>query len=206
MFGIDDLALGAIGAGGALGGGLFNYLGAQSAAKAANKAAALQQQRFEETKSLATPYISGGQDAYSLYNTAIGANGTDAQKSYYSNFQNDPGFQSEVNYGLSQAEARAAAQGQNVSGNTLQALSDYSQKNLSSEYQARLNQLYNSSTLGSNALNSLSGAATTSANNQGNYLTQAGQYNGAGLSQLGSAATKALTSGTNTLADYYYGS
>ena len=41
-------------------------------------------------------------------------------------FQNDPGFQTSVNYGLQQIQAQNAAQGMGLSGNALAALQDCS--------------------------------------------------------------------------------
>ena len=79
---------------------LGNYFGTQSMANAAKQSAALQQQRFNQAVSYEQPFMQGGQNSLNLYNNATGANGAAAQQDYYNNFQNDPGFQAGVNYGL----------------------------------------------------------------------------------------------------------
>ena len=95
---------------------LGNYFGAQSMANAAQQSAALQQQRFNQAVSYEQPFMQGGQNSLNLYNNATGVNGAAAQQAYYSNFQNDPGFQSGVNYGLQQIQAQNAAQGMGLVG------------------------------------------------------------------------------------------
>jgi hypothetical protein len=181
--------------------GLGNYFGAQTAASAAKQAAALQQQRFNQAVSFEQPFMQSGQNALNLYNNAIGVNGAGAQASYYNNFQNDPGFQASVNYGLQQIQAQNAAQGWGLSGNTLAALQDYSQRALSQEYQTRLSELFQGAQLGANAANALASASTASGTAQGNLNTAAGQYQGAGLAGLGSG----LAGAANSYANYYYG-
>jgi hypothetical protein len=180
---------------------LGTYFGAQASANAAKQSAALQQQRFNQAVGYEQPYMQSGQNALNLYNNAVGANGTAAQQSYYSNFQNDPGFQASVNYGLQQIQAQNAAQGMGLSGNTLAALQSYSQNALSQQYQTRLQDLLQGAQLGANAANALASAGTSSGTSQGNYTTAAGQAQGAGLSGLGSAASSAATN----YANYYYG-
>jgi len=180
---------------------LGNYFGAQTAANAAKQSAALQQQRFNQAVSYEQPFMQGGQNALNLYNNATGVNGADAQQAYYNNFQNDPGFQSGVNYGLQQIQAQNAAQGMGLSGNTLAALQSYSQNALSQEYQTRLSDLFQGAQLGANSANALSSASTSSATAQGNFNTAAGQYQGSGLSGIGTG----LSGATNNYANYYYG-
>jgi hypothetical protein len=180
---------------------LGNYFGAQTSANAARQAAALQQQRFNQAVSFEQPFMQSGQNALNLYNNAIGVNGAGAQQSYYNNFQNDPGFQASVNYGLQQIRAQNAAQGMGLSGNTLAALQDYSQHALSQEYQARLSDLFQGAQLGANAANALASASTASGTAQGNFNTAAGQYQSAGLTGLGSG----LSGATGSYANYYYG-
>ncbi len=180
---------------------LGNYFGAQSMANAANQSAALQQQRFNQAVGYEQPFMQSGQNALNLYNNATGVNGTAAQQSYYNNFQNDPGFQSGVNYGLQQIQAQNAAQGMGLSGNNLAALQGYSQNALSQEYQTRLGELLQGAQLGANSANALTGASTSSGTALGNYNLAAGQAQGTGLSGLGNG----ISSATNNYANYYYG-
>lgn len=178
-----------------------NYFGAQTASNAAKQAAALQQQRFNQAVGFQQPFMQGGQNALNLYNNAVGVNGVDAQRNYISNFQNDPGFQASVNYGLGQIQASNAARGMTLSGNTLAALQDYSQKNLLGEYHTRLDDLFREAQLGANSANSLTNASTSSGANQGNFNLIAGQYQGAGLANAGGNVYGAVKDFSN----YYYG-
>lgn len=180
---------------------LGNYFGAQASANAAQQAAALQQQRFNQAVGFEQPYMQAGQNALNLYNNATGVNGAAAQQAYYNNFQNDPGFQASVNYGLQQIQAQNAAQGMGLSGNTLAALQNYSQQALSQQYQLRLDDLFRTAQLGANSANSLASASTSSGAAQGNANMAAGQYQGAGLSGVGSGLSGAATN----YANYYYG-
>jgi hypothetical protein len=177
------------------------YLGAQTSANAARQSAALQQQRFEQAAGYQQPFIQGGQNALNQYYNAVGVNGAEPQQAYYAGFQNDPGFQSSVNYGLQQLQASNAARGMGLSGNALAALQDYSQHALSQEYQARLNDLFRGAQLGANSANSLTSAATSSAANQGNYNLLSGQFQGTGLTNT----VNALAGAANNYANYYYG-
>ncbi len=180
---------------------LGNYFGAQATANAANQSADLQQQRFNQAVGYEQPFMQSGQNALNLYNNATGVNGTAAQQSYTNNFQNDPGYQASVNYGLQQIQAQNAAQGMGLSGNTLAALQSYSQNALSQQYQTRLDDLFRTAQLGANSANTLSSASASSGTAQGNFNMAAGQAQGAGLSGLGTGVSGA----SNNYANYYYG-
>jgi hypothetical protein len=180
---------------------LGNYFGAQTAANAAKQSADLQQQRFNQAAGYQQPYLQSGQNALNQYNDATGVNGAAAQQAYYGNFQNDPGFQASVNYGLQQIQASNAARGMTSSGNTLAALQDYSQQALSQEYQTRLDDLFRTAQIGSSSANALTSASTASAAAQGNFNSIAGQYEGAAISNAGSNIYGAAKDYTN----YYYG-
>ncbi|MFZ1109478.1 MAG: hypothetical protein WAN43_14195 [Rhodomicrobium sp.] len=180
---------------------LGTYFGAQTTANAASQSAALQQQSFNQAASLQQPFIQSGQNALNQYNNAIGANGATPEQSYYANFQNDPGFQSSVNYGLQQLQASNAAQGMELSGNTLAALQNYSQQALSQEYQTRLQDLLQGAQLGASSANSLTSAATSTGATQGNYNLLSGQSLGTGLTNT----VNALSGAANNYANYYYG-
>ncbi len=181
--------------------GLGTYLGAETEANAAKQSANLEQQRYNQATTYQQPFIQSGQNSLNQYNNAIGVNGAGAEQAYYQNFQNDPGFQASVNYGLQQVQASNAAQGMELSGNTLAALQNYSQNALSQEYQTRLNDLLQGAQLGANSANSLTSAATSSGAAQGNYNLLSGVYQGTGLTNT----VNALGGASNNYANYYYG-
>ncbi len=180
---------------------LGNYFGAQSMANAAQQASNLQQQRFNQAAGYEQPFMQSGQNSLNLYNSATGANGAAAQHSYYNNFQNDPGFQAGVNYGLQQIQSQNAAQGMGLSGNALAALQSYSQNALSQEYQTRLSDLFQGAQIGANSANALASASTSSGAAQGNFNVAAGQAQGSGIAGLGTGVSNA----TSNYANYYYG-
>lgn len=181
--------------------GLGSYLGAETAANAAKQSSNLEQQHFNLASSYQQPYIQSGQNSLNQYNNAIGVNGAEPEQAYYQNFQNDPGFQASVNYGLQNIQASNAAQGMELSGNTLAALQNYSQNSLSQEYQTRLIDLLQGAQLGANSANSLTSAATSSGATQGNYNLLSGVYQGTGLANT----VNALGGSANNYANYYYG-
>ena len=88
-----------------------------------------------------------------------------------------------------------------LSGNTLAALQNYSQNALSQQYQARLQDLFQGAQLGATSANALTSASTSSASNQANYNSAAGQYQGTSLSNT----RNALSGAANNYANYYYG-
>ena len=180
---------------------LGNYFGAQTAANATQQSAALQQQRFNQAVGYEQPFMQSGQNALNIYDNALGVNGSAAQQAYYNNFQNNPGFQAGVNYGLQQIQAQNASQGMGLSGNTLAALQNYSQNALSQQYQTNLQDLFQGAQLGANSANALASASTSSGSSQANSNNLAGQYLGASLSNAGSA----LSGAANNYANYYYG-
>ena len=178
-----------------------SYLGAQTSANALKQTAALQQQRYNQAVSYEQPYLTSGTNALASYNNAVGTNGTAAQQAYYNNFQNDPGYQATVNYGLQQIQAQQAAQGMGLSGNALAALQDYSQKSLSSEYQTRLQDLFQEAQLGQNSANALTSAAMSSASSSASTNALMAQYMGSSLSN----SANALSSAAGNYSNYYYG-
>jgi hypothetical protein len=180
---------------------LGNYLGAQAASGAAKQAAALQQQRFNQAVTYEKPFIAGGQNALNSYNDAIGVSGRQAQQAYYQGFQNDPGFQASVDYGLGQVEASNAARGLTLSGNNLADISGYAQRALLGEYHTRLDDLFREGQLGAGSANALTAAATSSAANQGSFGLIGGQYQGAGLANAGAN----IYGAAKDFSKYYYG-
>ena len=92
-----------------------------------------------------SPYNTGGgqqtNEADLLYRTAVGLNGLGKQSGYFDNFQNDPGFQAEVDYGLDQVQGSKAASGSLYSGRTLGALADRAQIHQRGAFQDRLGHL-----------------------------------------------------------------
>ena len=181
--------------------GLGSYFGGQAAANASTKAANQANQRWNQALGYDMPYIQAGQAANNLYGNAVGTNGSTAQQQYYQNFQNDPGFQSEVNYGNKQIAAQAASQGQNLSGNTMTALQGYGQTMLSNEYQTRLNDLFREANIGATSANTALNSSTGASNVVSSAMQNAGTATGNSYQAIGNQGANT----TNNLGQYYYG-
>ncbi len=96
---------------------------------------------LEDTAAYYDPYITQGLDASQLYGDALGLNGLDEQQGFYSNFQNDPGFQESLNQALEAVQGSASARGGLFSGRTQKSLFDTAQSAQLGAYQNRLNRL-----------------------------------------------------------------
>jgi hypothetical protein len=179
--------------------GLLGYLGAGRAADASRHAAELQNQRWQQAYSDSSPYRTGGTNALNQYNTATGQNGAEAQNQWASGLSSDPNFAASTKYGLDSLQARLAAQGMGLSGNEAAGLHDYSQKNLLNFEQQSLDNLFREANLGAGVTNQSMASSTSSANNQGNSLIQAGNAEGQQYTSLANGMTGGLK-------NYYYGS
>lgn len=175
---------------GAIGGiisGVGNIIAGNQAAKAAKKAAQLQQARYQEIKDMGQPYMDAGTDALDMYRTSVGLNGAQAQTDYFNNFQNDPGFKAAQDYATRGIENSNALRGRGYGGNVIAGLGDYLQKNMLGAYQTRQSQLGGLVDTGRGTLGTIASAGTTAAQNQGQALQNAGYYQGAGLANAGNA-------------------
>lgn len=180
----------------AIGAGSQIYAGNQ-AAKASKKAAAVQAQQYEETKSLLSPYTSAGESALGKYNAGVGLGGKEAQQAFYDDFEHDPGWLAAQEAGLDAVNDRYRLSGQG-GGNVRAALYDYGQRNMLSAYQTRLSQLGGLVDTGRSAASSLAGFGQQSAANQGSLLANAGMLQAQGITGAGNA----LAGGLGGLAQY----
>lgn len=85
--------------------------------------------------------IQGGQGANRLLRAALGIDGPDAQREFYSNFQQDPGFQATLDAGLKGVQGSAAARGNLLSGAAMKGLYDFGQRAQQGAFSDRLNRL-----------------------------------------------------------------
>jgi hypothetical protein len=176
----------------------------KTAAAAARQAAALQQQRYTQVGALYQPIIETGNKARDTYATAVGLNGAAAQAQYTQNFQSDPGWQEAQKYAQQQTAARAAAQGQGLSGNTLAALSQYNLNSLNNAYNTRLSNLGTLMNAGNQAITSYGSYSNSATQNEANALIAAGQAEAAGKTN-GANAESAMLLGLGTLGAGVYG-
>ncbi len=144
---------------------------ASRAADAAQRAAAMQHEglsagikELEAGRGRATsylsgfdPFIQGGQGANNQLLAALGVLGPEAQKTYYDNFQNDPGYQATLKGGTNAVETSQAGGGLLRSGGTLKALMDYGARLQGGIFQNRLAGLAGVSSAGQSAVGAKAG-------------------------------------------------
>jgi hypothetical protein len=210
--GLDCFVAVAIG-GSALIGGVTSAVGSHEAASAqtnaADQAAAIQQQQYAQNSANQQPDIAAGHTALNTIGQDQ-ANGTGFAASFTpQNYINTPGYQFQQQQGENAVNSSAAATGGVLNGGSLKALDQYTTGLANSTYsQAYQNylagsaqsysQLYGVASLGENAAASLGAQGVTSTNNQGNYLTQAGNAQAAGDVGVANGINSAV-SGASTL-------
>lgn len=124
--------------------------------------------------------------------------------------QNDPGYQFRLNQGNQQINNSAAARGELLSGNTLQALNQFGQDYASNEYQNTYNRYNNDQTniynrlaamagLGQTATNALGQSGQNAANNISNTLLTSGQQIGQNINNAGAARASGYAANGNIL-------
>lgn len=116
--------------------------------------------------------IDAGDTARTSLLAALGLSGVDAQRDFFGNFQNDPGFQASLDAGLEAVETSAAARGGLFSGGTAQSLFDFGQRNQLGAFQDRLDRLTGLSNLGSQARTNAAGVSTGTGTSLANLASQ----------------------------------
>lgn len=225
--------------GAALGSGLIGGLSSMSAADtqaaAAEQAAQLQYQMFQQTQGNLKPYMQTGGEANNALAQllGLGPNGQfnpnaplSAQYQAFQpltaqTFQQSPGYKFELSQEQGAIQNSAAARGNAIGGNTLNALMSNAQglasqdwanansqniANYQTGYNAfRGNQNYLLNALsgvagsGQNAAANLGGLGEKAANNAGDYLTQGANAQAAGIMGVGNQ----IGGGINNLAALY---
>jgi hypothetical protein len=196
----------AIGAAGAIGGALISGSASQSAANteasAANAAAQVQQNMFNQTQANLLPYMGAGTNALAAYQAALGLGGQ-SNAQIMNQLQNTPGYQFQLQQGLGAINNAASAAGGVNSGNTLRALTQYGQGLANQTYQQYLGNLSGLAGSGQNAAANLGGLSASVGSNIGSSLIGAGNALAAGTvgqanalnSAFGNIGTLALLSG-----------
>lgn len=179
-----------------------NLIGGQMQASAANKAADLQQQQYQQTRADLMPYNLAGQNATNML-TAQLPGLTAPINMDINTLRNTPGYQFNLNQGLKSTQNSAAARGLGSSGAALKAAGTYATGLADSTYQ---NQFNNANTNKQNTFNFLTGTAglgenaaaqsgqigTAGAANAGNSLINAGTASAAGITGAANSLTNSL--------------
>ena len=201
---------------------------ADTQAASADRAAALQDKQFQQTRKDQLPFLEAGykgqnrlMDLLGLSdNTNVQGYGSLAKNFGMSDFEQDPGYAFRMSEGLKALDRTAAARGGMLSGAALRGATRYGQDMASQEYQNAYNRYQTNRAGILNPLQSLTGQGQTTANTLGtagqNYATNAGNaYMNAGNARasgyVGSANAwnQAIGSGVNALgqgiSSYYAG-
>ena len=131
--------------------------------------------------------IDAGDAARENVLAALGLSGLDAQRDFFNNFQNDPGFQATLGAGLDAIDQSAAARGSIFSGGTQKDLFSFGQTQQASQFQDRLDRLTGLSTIGSNARTNAANISTGAGNTLADLHTRDADIDlgtGQGLAKL----------------------
>lgn len=178
---------------------------ASTQANAANQAAQLSQDQFNQTRADQAPWRAAGETALNKLVPLA----TEYTPFGMDQFKQDPGYQFRLSEGLKQLGHAAGARGGLISGQTLKGIQDYAQNSASNEYtnafnryqterNARLNPLQSLAGVGQSATNFVGQQGAANAANVGNYLTGGAAANAAGM--VGGA--NAVNSGLGTYLNY----
>jgi hypothetical protein len=177
-------------------------------ADAANRAAALSDAQFQQTREDQMPFVEAGKTALNQLVPLA----TNYKPFSYDTMTADPGYAFRLSEGQKALDRQAAARGGLISGSALKAATRYGQDMGSQEYTnafnryqaervAQLNPLQSLAGMGQTTMTNLGTMGAQNAANVGNLMTSAGAARAAG--QVGQA--NALTGGVGTYINYNQG-
>jgi hypothetical protein len=199
------IVAGVVGVAGSISSGIASSNAAGAQTNAANNAASIQQQQFEQNQTNQAPFIGAGQNALQT----IGQDQTN-QTGFATPFNpqtyiDTPGYQFQQQQGANAINSSAAATGGVLNGGTLKALDQYTTGLANSTYSTaynqylqnanqQYNQLFGVAQLGEQGAGTLGAQGTQSAAIQGNDIMQAGNATAAGDIGVGNAINSGLSS------------
>lgn len=194
------VAAAAIGAVGAIGGGLIASSGARSAANAQTQAdqqaIGEQQREFNINQANYAPFLSAGQSALRGFGDLVGTNGNPAQQTAITALQGSPYYQSLYRNEQQAVLANASSTGGIRGGNTQLSLANFGADTLAATIQQQLQNLGGLAGMGLQATGGNAQAGQNSTNAISNLLQSQGAANaGASLASSGAwiSALKSLT-------------
>lgn len=147
------------------------------------------------------PIVESGDRARTAYETALGLRGREAQTGYYNDFQTDPGFTAEVDYGIRALDRSAAARGGSpAAGGALAALQRYGQTKMGEAYDRRLGQINNLRTSGDAARGAQAGLYDSAGRDIAGYQDNYGRTASGIASDYGRTAAGAASGYGSTMA------
>jgi hypothetical protein len=178
---------------------------AQSAASA--EQARVQKEMFEKQVELQAPFREAGLKGQNQLLDLLGLSGNTKAAGYGSLAQpftgqdlyKDPGYAFRLNEGVKALDRSAAARGGLLGGNQLRGVTQFGQDYASGEYQNAFNRYQAERQARLNPLQSLSGAAQTSANTLGNAAGNLGNALGESAINAGNARASGYIGSANAI-------
>ncbi len=179
---------------------------AKTQAASADRASAIQQANFEQTRKDLMPYKQAGDTSLNQLMGQMTPDGYFNQTYIGQDIYSDPSYQFRLQQGQDAIQSSAAAQGGLLSGATLKALQNYGQESASQEYSNAYNRFNADQTNRYNRLSNLVGIGQNAAAQVGNAGAQTSQAianntmagaNALAAGQIGSA--NAWTNGAQQL-------
>lgn len=189
--------------GGAVIGGIASNSAANTQADAANNAAGMSMQQYQQTREDNAPWRQAGQNAL---NQIGGMNDQFTHSFNAQDLQSNlaPNYQFQLDQGIGATKNLANVSGGLLSGNTLKGINDYAQNFAGNAYQQAFNNYNAQQTNIYNRLSNLAGLGqtanqTTAQNgvqavgNAGNYLTSGAAAQAAGTVGMANAANNGIS-------------
>lgn len=191
--------------GGAVIGGVASNMAADTQASAANNATNVQQQMYEQTLQNEQPYMTAGSTALNTLNGQLPTLNAPINNTNWQQYM-DPGYQFQLGQGQQALQNSQAAGDGSLSGSALKGLVQYNQNyantaysNAFNQYQTQNSNIYsrlaNLANLGQNAAAGTGQAAVSTAANEANTITAAGNAQAAGIVGTGNAITGSINNG-----------
>lgn len=160
-------------------GGLIDSLFGGGAGEASEESLDFIKDVYGDNKAMATPWATGGLDAYNAYNSFLTGSGQDAA---FQKYLDSGDYKFTTQAGMDAITHNMASKGLLNSGSTLKALTQWGQQNAMQYRDNYLNKLLGSAGLGAGVLGNLMGASNTSAGMYGNQAMAGaeGKANGVG--------------------------
>lgn len=177
---------------GAVIGGATSLMAANRQAKAAKRAAALQQQQYEQSRADTAPWRKAGANALAQLAALYGLSGEDARQRAMASYQTAPGYQLRFVEGQRALDRSAAARGALMSGNQLRALTEYGQTLAAQDFGAYANQLANLAGMGQLATAGTANLAASAVGRTADYMLQAANARSARPAAIRSAIAPAI--------------
>lgn len=162
-------------------------------AQAAEQALEFQRERFEESKELLSPFVSGGVPAFQRQQALSGALGPEAQREAFQQFEESPGVSFLREQGQRGIERQLSATGGLGGASRLKAISEFNQGLALQDFQNQFNRLGALTGVGLGAAQALSGAGQQVGAGQAQTVLGSAQARGQALQAGGAARAAGIT-------------